>query len=192
MTGELCMIGRGPSIGLLDWSSISDLDWLAVSSGITVVPWAPAHWVAVDAPEYFPDQWVRHCGVDRHVPDDQDGWSSVPNTRRWECKHEPHPNFVGDGPLSTGSLAMRARMNGKFSGLFVNSVLCAVQVAHRIGYRTIHFCGCDFTDATLSPIVDVLEEWAAEAKRNGFEWFNMSPLSHMQRFLPSSERMMVV
>jgi hypothetical protein len=187
----LYVIGRGPSVGLVDWDAISDHDWLCISGGINVVPWAPEHWVAVDASEYFPHEWAEHDTLTRHVPDSQEGWPEHERTRRWEIVNGLEPSFER-GPLTSGSLGMRGRMVGRYSGIYHCSALMAVQVAHRLGYRDLCFVGCDFTDPLLAPVVDVLEEWHVLAGRLGFNWLNLSPLSHLQRFVPSSERMIAV
>ena len=94
----------------------------------------------------------------------QPGWGDHANVRGWHIAHEGPPRFTGEGWMGCDELN--------------NSLLFAVQVAHQLGYKRLHFLGCDL-DPDDSPhferLLQIMRRWHLLALEQGFTWIDDSP-----------------
>jgi len=108
----------------------------------------------------------------------QPGWGDYRNVRGWQVKPYVHPRWTGDGPLSSFKC-------GSGKSFLFNSLLAAVQVAHRLGFDTLKFIGVDLlADAGYGDsLVVAMRRWHAHAERRGYRWLNLSPVSRLREFM---------
>ena len=148
---------------------------MAVSSGCMEAG-DMAHWVTMDRPVCFP-RWVTESDrFEKHVPRGmyQELWRRAPRVRFWDYTFETDKvTFTDpDAPCVRGPLPRNY------------SLLFAVQIAHKLGYKRLIFVGVDLTDQSLYKIGDVLKQWWWKARDLGLQWENASPLSHLQEWMP--------
>lgn len=175
----IMLVGGGPSVHSYKW--VPGERRMAISSGVLYVPDC-VHFVSHDRPVCFP-RWVTDS--DRfitHVPKNIFGESwqhAASRVKVWSYRPGDTPDFCGNTPLIAGPLQRN------------DSMLLAVQVAARLGFRRLEFIGCDLLDNDRWPISDVLKDWHGHAKESGIEWVNLSPISTLREWMPSNEEVLV-
>jgi hypothetical protein len=113
----------------------------------------------------------------------QPGWGDYQNVRGWNVKPLRYPKWFGDGPLAV----LKSRHE---DGMLFNSLLMAVQVATRLGFKTIKFIGVDLVDVGYGDsLVEAMRSWHKHAVRRGITWVNLAPESRLSSFVssPSAE-----
>lgn len=114
----------------------------------------------------------RELSRNLHLFGFQPSWGDCPNVRGWEIGQDltDHWNVRFD---DTDAPLWRTELN--------NTMIFAVQIAHRMGYDRLHFLGCDFTgDAGgYAHLLQILSDWYHIAQDQGMEWFNLSPVSKL-------------
>lgn len=152
---------------------------MAVSGGILAVPMCE-HFCSLDRPICWP-RWVLDSDLfDKHVALNSfhPAWLKASDrVRGWKYMDVQEPDFSTnpDAVIAAGPLPINY------------SLLFAVQLAPKLGYKRCVFMGCDMLLNELSPIGDVLEAWWPRAKSMGIEWFNASPISILRAWMPSYE-----
>lgn len=111
----------------------------------------------------------------------QPGWGDCPNVRGWETKAYRYPKWTGDGPLACW------KSKDTPDGFLYNSLIAAVQIATRLGYKRLKFIGVDLLPETGygDTLALVMEAWHKHAVKAGYEWINLSPVSRLREFVPS-------
>lgn len=111
----------------------------------------------------------------------QPGWGDYPNVRGWETKAYRKPKWTGNGPLACW------KSKETPDGFLFNSLLAAVQVATRLGFKRLKFIGVDLLPESGygDTLAIVMREWHADAVKHGYEWVNLSPVSRLAEFVPS-------
>lgn len=104
----------------------------------------------------------------------QPDWGDYPNVRGWPLILGGEANFDDDGPFALNGIR--------------NSMLFAVQLAHRLGYRTLLFAGCDLNGPGYQEHRNTMERWYGMARERGFRWFNLSAASALAAFVPAATR----
>lgn len=133
-------------------------------------------------PEYAQDAFRRELLDNMHQFSFQPGWGDFSNVTQWEVKAWTAPNFSDDPIGMTG-------LGGE--GTIRNSWFMAVQVAYRLGYRRLHFIGCDFSGAHYEAHRKRLVPWYELAQAAGMEWFSLSPDSALADVVPTGSGVMV-
>lgn len=105
----------------------------------------------------------------------QPGWGDYQRVRGWSVKPLSNPVWFGEGPLAKG----RA----------FNSLLMAVQIASRLGCRTIKFAGVDLHGDEYASLRIIMARWHKHAARHGITWLNLSPESALSEFIPTTSPM---
>lgn len=133
-------------------------------------------------PEEAQDSFRRELLDHLHQFSFQPGWGDFSNVRGWEVEAGKGPSF-SDGPIG---------MTGHGGeGQIRNSWFMAVQVAYRLGYRRLHFIGCDFLGEHYECHRLRLAPWYKLAQAAGMEWFSVSADSALADIVPMSEAVMV-
>jgi hypothetical protein len=136
----------------------------------------------------------------------QPGWGDYPNIRQWLMNTEREPSFNGGAicmacPKGMGvgyqgdearEAAIRAleEADGMGEGSHAgqrwirSSFFYAVQVAERLGYRKIHFIGCDFNHEYYGEIRDWAGWLCGLALRAGLELVCLTPDSVLANYIP--------
>lgn len=168
----IILCGRGPS-----WQSFRpppDIRLCAISSAIEVAGYETSHWVVLDDSKFFPGYYCRNSFICKHTGAITPGWDGYPNVTRWryvECPgplFDRHDDFVGQG-----------------HACFNHSLLAAVQIMAKLGYKRQIFAGCDLNEGLLPNVAEVLKIWRPAAKTAGVEWFNASPASSLSEWMPA-------
>jgi len=108
----------------------------------------------------------------------QPGWGDYPNVTEWTPEPLGECDFTDDQPIG-----LKAD-----TGMIRNSWFLGVQVAQRLGYKRIHFIGCDFLDDSAhSTARAFLPKYCRMAADAGLEWINLSPDSELAKYIPSLE-----
>ena len=84
------------------------------------------------------------------------GWADFENVHPWETDDDAPPSFDREGVIGK---------DGKRS----HSLLFAVQVVARLGFKRVMFNGCDCLKG-LSWVSEALDEWQPLAEAAGIEW----------------------
>lgn len=92
----------------------------------------------------------------------QPGWGDYQNVRGWEVKALRYPRWE-DGPIAIHRV--------------YNSLLFAVQVATRLGFRTLKFIGVDLSEEGFASVAKIMRDWHGHAARRGYEWINLGQTS---------------
>ena len=174
---ECLLVGKGPSINLLDWSQFEDVTIAAVSGGIWAAPLAN-YLFAIDAGRFF-DKISPDVQVHTHV---QNEWDR--EVIRYEFDNKASEPAFFEGPIASGDMWLKSLTNENPMGLALHSLLFAVQALPRLGYETLYLAGVDLTGIEMTPIRSIMAEWYPLARDAGLEWFNCSPLSHLQGVIP--------
>lgn len=193
MTESVCLVGSGPSRKVIP----EDMDVAALSSGYMFCD-SPDLFITIDKARFFP---LYNRATPVHVPRGQyragfnpneagpcgdfdlmltlmrkqvdwcPGWADYPRVKVHETDWDLMPNFEDfDKPIGLGRT--------------MNSIIFAVQLVHRLGYKTIHFAGCDMQSLNYSRAFLGMEWMYPVAKRAGYEWIVTSPTSKLCEFLP--------
>ena len=192
MTGAITVLGSGPSRKIVP----HDMTVAGVSSGYLFAD--TDLFITVDKARQFP----KYDGkVPVHVPGSQyykgwnpmedgpkgdmdlmflmmtrkiewaPGWADFSNVHAYQTSWEQMPTFGGhDGPIGLGRV--------------MNSLIFAVQVLDRLGYRRLHFAGCDVHELAYAQVVQAMEWMTSEAKNAGHEWTVTTEYSRLSQFMP--------
>jgi hypothetical protein len=172
------VMGKAESLAYFPWDKASGLDVCAVGSAILATARKrpkPRLWVTADEAQHFPARVLRNTRLTKHIPmDNMPSFTKykAPLVRGWEIEFTPDP-FFESGPLSVGFVDR------------AHSLLFAVQVLYRVGYRKLVFTGCDLHSPELWPIVDQMERWHVAAMDAGMEWVCATERSLLSLFLPT-------
>jgi hypothetical protein len=104
----------------------------------------------------------------------QPGWGDFSSVTGWGVDYAGHPNFTG-APIG---------MYMPDESQIRNTWFFAVQVAHRLGYRRLHFAGCDFEENRFALCEPRARHFWELAQKAGHEWVNLSPGTALD-FLPT-------
>ena len=189
---DIILVGRGPSIKTFDWPA--DVPIACVSSAIFLrcLPRKPAFFLTIDAARYFcggAKRWrwqddentgwwdmCRDCEVAKHithsgtradpladiicaspidnVPDDRvpnPAWSEFPNVTAWGYDRWLPFNIDGPGPIGGGQIA--------------HSLIFAIQVLARLGFRDVGFAGVDMKTDWLVKAAEALNALRGQSTR---------------------------
>ncbi len=100
----------------------------------------------------------------------QPSWVDFVNVQGWDIFGEQPMTFTDDGRIGSDGVC--------------NSMLFAVQVAYRLGYRDLQFLGCDMLDDFNEPAANTLRKFYPAAQAAGMDWVSLSPESRLNEFLP--------
>lgn len=120
-------------------------------------------------PDHARAAFQRELSRNLHLFGFQPSWGDCANVRGWKNEfYGPDPAWIdfseGDHPVVRGNTN--------------NSMVFAVQIAHRMGYERLHFVGCDFANsdpACFGNLIALLSDWYQMACEQGKEWINHSP-----------------
>ena len=127
-----------------------------------------------EAQDAFRREFMDHL----HQFSFQPGWGDFSNVVPWDVNDGGPPNF------GAGRMGMTG-VGGE--GTIRNSWFFAVQVAARLGYKRLHFIGCDFLGEHYEAHRRRLGPWYELARAAGVEWFSVSPDSALADIVPMSE-----
>lgn len=183
MKQTIIIAGSGPSAPQYEWG---DTPIMAVSSGCDVVP-RMDHFVTLDKMMHFPRWLTDSDRFTKHIPnwDNEKEWRNCPYVRVWPYEEKSEPTFVNGETIASGSM-----LKSNVPAPRHNSLLFAVQVAARLGFKRCVFIGCDLLEPGHIPVADMLRQWWPIALQHGIEWQNASPLSTLCEWMPNAERMM--
>jgi hypothetical protein len=180
MSDTLIIAGAGASAVNFSWPD--GVPIMGISSGFHHVP-RMDHFCTLDKVMCFPEwvtdstRWCKHISNWRNAEE----WLRLPRVRVWEYATGAEPNFGAEGPIRSGDLR---KTNAPDTWHF--SMLFAVQLAPRLGFRRLVFIGCDL----LGPLVvvsDLLRRWHKPALAAGCEWLNASRISTLCEWMPDYE-----
>lgn len=105
------------------------------------------------------------------TPGTAPGWLDFPSVVQHTYERFAGPCFASDGVLGLGDSGQ------------VNSVLFAVQVGARLGYKRVLFAGVDLAEKRLRDVSDTLGRWYPLARACGVEWLNLSGESLLSEWM---------
>lgn len=180
----LLICGAGLSIHTHDFPI--EFPIMGISSGALHVP-EMTHFVSCDRPVHFPQWLVDSDRFQKHVPLNKwaGHWEQYANVSTWPVSDGHFPLFVG----TPGFQGMALTQSGPLPRN--HSLLFGVQVAAQLGYKSMHFIGCDLLEREHWPISDVLRSWYPLAREAGIEWVNLSPTSTLNEWMPTGAEMAV-
>jgi hypothetical protein len=123
-------------------------------------------------PEYAMLAFNREHAKNTHLFGFQPNWGDYSNVQGWPIDTIATPSF-GDGPIGLGEC--------------FNSLIMAVQVAHRLGYQDLEFTGCDLLSGGYKQLTAILAAAYPAAQAAGMDWVSLSPQSRLNEFLPVVE-----
>ena len=170
----ITLIGSGESLHFCDWEKIPGRVGV-LSGAINHFQYKHVdHFFALDGPMFFPD-WVKTSErFQKHVIN-ADYWEDVPNATLYDIDETDHGcNFSTEGKICNGPLMDRR-----------HTLLFAVQVLLRLGYDRVTFVGVDLISGHQS-INSIMEQWYGRALEQGIKWYNASPLSALQAWMPDA------
>lgn len=172
--GSILIVGSGPSVTDVNWQTWLRTPVMAVSSGVSCVPFRPAYFVSFDRPTFYPQDRLSAVEVQKHIPSGKGlFWVNYRNVVHWEFDPlKKTPAFEDDAILT------------HFPSLQPNSLLMSVQIAALLGYTRLYFAGCDLLDEEYAHVADVLRLWHPVAHSLGIQWLTISPHSALSYFLP--------
>jgi hypothetical protein len=112
----------------------------------------------------------------------QPGWLDYPNVRAWDVVPQSPPNFGTDGELGLWS---QAASDADFDAVR-HSLLFAVQLVARHGFKRVEFIGCDLLGKRFPVQRATMREWMPLAESHGIEWVNLGAGSALGDFMPTS------
>jgi hypothetical protein len=190
--GAITVLGSGPSRNVRP----DGLPIAAISSGFLFAPVVELL-ITVDKCRYFPrydGTFPVHVPAGQHVKGwnpmedgpkgDLDlmcilmrkemtwcpGWADFEQAQPWPTEWEVMPSFGGTGQIGLGRT--------------MNSMVFGVQVLDRMGYRRLHFAGCDMHELNYAQAFDGMEWMYEQAKGAGHEWTVTTKHSRLSRFMP--------
>lgn len=102
----------------------------------------------------------------------QPGWGDYSNVQGWQLDRRAPMSFEPCGTFGLDGVG--------------NSLLFALQVAARLGYRRHVLVGVDLTEARFAQAVEVLRHRSADAAAHGIEWL-IGAGGEGLRFMPALE-----
>lgn len=99
------------------------------------------------------------------------GWADWKTAVTWATEYDAMPDFEdAEKPIGLGRV--------------MNSMIFVVQVLHRLGYRRLHFVGCDMDELNYAEALVGMEWMYPRAKAAGHEWTVTAKTSRLARFIP--------